>query len=293
MGQIETADGLEYADEIIVRRADDGGLVVEGYEGTFYRVGEGKGADRFAAFAPFMGSWENSTAGSSLQIQGGAYGEHRADGGVSMGSASVTDGKLSLGGSEATLDPATDTLTVEGVEGVYHRVGAHGVPAPLEKENGKVSEAAKALKAVNQVLEGIAEADKTAQKTLKWSAEDADLDQAPDVIVEGSPPNLGGWHGENTVVFHVEVEEAGDYAVTLNYSKQASDGDRADLKITAGGESFAAPLPPTGSDWSNYVEHEFCTLPFPAGKTTITIESTRPRGGSYVMNLRSVTLSRP
>jgi hypothetical protein len=123
------------------------------------------------------------------------------------------------------------------------------------------------------------------------SATDADLSKAPDVIVENSPYNLGGWRVGNRVAFHVDVEEEGDYLVTLLYSKQESDGDRADLKISIdGGISAAANLPFTGKDWSNYVEHEFCILPLPAGKTTLTIESANPRGGGYVMNLRSVTI---
>ena len=125
-------------------------------------------------------------------------------------------------------------------------------------------------------------------------AAEADLSKAPNVILEPDDPpfNLGGWHKRAKVIFHINVEEAGDYNITLLYSKPESDGDPADLKITVGGEdSFSAPLPPTGEDWSNYEEYEFCTLRFPAGKTTLTLESARPRSGNYVMNLRSVTLS--
>jgi hypothetical protein len=122
------------------------------------------------------------------------------------------------------------------------------------------------------------------------SAVDADLSEAPEVIVENSPPNLGGWHGDTVVTFHFDVEAAGEYKVALNYSKPGY-GDPADLKVTVGEESFIAPLPATGSEWSNYVEHEFCTATLLAGKTTLIIESTEPRSGNYVMNLRSVTLS--
>jgi hypothetical protein len=264
-GYNETENGLELHDGTAISRTENGGLKVSGIAGTFYRAGEGKGHDRFAAFAPFKGNWTNPTTGFSLSIQDGAYAQFKADGGISgsMGGASVRDGKLYLGESEAVLDPKSGKLTVAGMEGVYEREAA----TPPKSAAGPP-----------YVLE----------------ARNADLSKASDVIVEPRQPpfNLGGWHGRNTVTFHVDVKEAGDYRITLRYSKQEHDGDPAPLRITAGGkDAFSAPLPNTGKDWSRYVEYEFCTLPFPAGKTTLSLESTQPRSGSYVMNLRSVTLS--
>gem|GEM_PF-2188252 len=122
-------------------------------------------------------------------------------------------------------------------------------------------------------------------------APDADLTEAPDVVLV--PAYLGGWRVSDMVVFNVDIEEAGNYSVTLVYSKPESGGDPADLIVTAGGEeSFSAHLPPTRDDWSNYYEeYEFCTLPFPAGKTTLTLESAGAENSVYVMNLRSVILS--
>jgi ankyrin repeat protein len=120
-------------------------------------------------------------------------------------------------------------------------------------------------------------------------AENADLRSAPDVIVEGNPRNLGGWKVGNTVRFLFDVEKAGEYEVALTYSKQRSDGDRADLKIAAGEASITGPLPVTGDNWSNYVEYDFGRLFLPEGQTFLEIESTRS-GGGYVMNLRAVRL---
>ena len=278
-GYEETEDGLVLAEGEVISWADDGGLEVDGIDGTFYRVGEGKGVDRYAEFAPFKGDWENPTARIYLSIQDGAYGKSDMDMDIDnisfgMGGASVRDGKLYIGGSEAELDPETGSLTVDGIEGVFVRVGE--VPRQTEQPKQEKQPA-------------------TGGSACVLEAADADLSKARNVIVEPDEPpfNLGGWHGRSKVIFHVDLEEEGDYSVTLLYSKPESDGDPADLKITAGGEdSFSAPLPATGRDWSNYEEYEFCTLCFPAGETTLTLESTKPRNGSYVMNLRSVTLSR-
>ena len=261
----ETENGLVLHDETLISLTQDGGLKVSGINGTFYRAGQGKGHDRFAKFAPFKGNWQNPTAGFALSIQDGAYAQFKVNGGISggMGGASVRDGKLYLGESEAVLDPKSGNLIVAGIEGVFEREAA----TPQRSAAGPP-----------YVLE----------------ARNADLSKAPDVIVEPKNPpfNLGGWHGRNTVTFHADVKEAGDYRITLLYSKDEHVGDRADLKITVGGKNaFSAPLPTTGKDWSRYMEYEFCTLPFPAGKTALNLESTQPRHGNYVMNLRSVTLS--
>ena len=128
-------------------------------------------------------------------------------------------------------------------------------------------------------------------------AEDADLSEAPDVIVEGSPPNLGGWRVGNKVSFSVDLKQPGGYTVFLDYSKEESVGDYANLRITFKNEesgssmSVGGPLPDTGDSWADYVHHEFCSVwPLEAGKTTVSLESANPEGDGYVMNLRSVTI---
>jgi hypothetical protein len=120
-------------------------------------------------------------------------------------------------------------------------------------------------------------------------ATEAELRDAPDVIVEGNPPNLGGWKAGNTVIFLLNVEKAGKYKVALTYSKHRGAGDPADLKIAAGEFSIAGPLPVTGDNWSNYVEYDFGRLSLPKGQTSLEIASTKS-GGGYVMNLRSMRL---
>ena len=129
-------------------------------------------------------------------------------------------------------------------------------------------------------------------------AKEADLSKAPDVIVEGSPPNLGGWRVSNRVSFSVDLKQPGGYTVFLDYSKEESVGDDANLRIifenAASGSSMSvtAPLPSTGRDWSNYSHHKLCSVwPLEAGKTTVRLESANPVGNGYVMNLRSITLA--
>ena len=183
----------------------------------------------------------------------------------------------------------SETLELEYYE------SSHAFRAVLEKENSRASMPAPIIAHKPPVEESIEDPDeRAAGPSYTLDAQDADLSEARNVIVEPYDPpfNLGGWQVSNVVTFHIDVENAGDYRVTLNYSKQEYDGDRADLKLTVGGkDSVSAFLPFTGSDWSNYREHEFAPLFFPAGETTLTIESTNPRGDGYVMNLRSVTMS--
>jgi hypothetical protein len=128
-------------------------------------------------------------------------------------------------------------------------------------------------------------------------AESADLSEAPDVVLDGSPPSLGGWRVGNKVSFSVDLKEPGGYTVFLNYSKEESTGDHANLRIafknedTGGSQAFTGRLPYTGDSWAKYKQHEFCTIwPLNAGKTTVSLESSDPEGNGYVMNLRSVTL---
>jgi hypothetical protein len=128
---------------------------------------------------------------------------------------------------------------------------------------------------------------------------DADLAEGEEIVVEGDPSNLGGWHGDNAVVFRVDLERAGSYAVSINYSKQEFDGDEASLRIEvtndeSGDEKTGLyQIPTTGPDWSNYEDRELGTLiGLEAGASKIRLVSSEPASGSYVMNLRSVTLRR-
>jgi hypothetical protein len=145
--------------------------------------------------------------------------------------------------------------------------------------------------------ENSGEDESNAGHVIELTADDADLSEAPDVIVEGDPHNLGGWHGENTVIFHMNLEEAGAYRVILVYSKEESVGDPAKLRITAQNKDSDSSgsgyfnIPATGNDWSNYVERELGTFNhLEAGETVLRMESEEPQRGRYVMNLRSIKL---
>lgn len=120
---------------------------------------------------------------------------------------------------------------------------------------------------------------------------DADLSQAPNVIVEGKPNNLGGWLINNVVAFRFHAAQAGRYGVVLEYAKP-STCDTADVQVTAGGHVLRAQLPATGSTWSLYTNHYLGALVLPAGEITLQIASAnpKPRKKLYVMNLRSITL---
>jgi hypothetical protein len=134
-------------------------------------------------------------------------------------------------------------------------------------------------------------------QVIELNASEADLSEAPDVVTEGSPQNLGGWHGKNIVMFRFDLEKAGAYSITLIYSKSEPDGDPADLVVSVKNVESSASvygyykIPPTGPDWSNYQERLLGTIAnLEAGKTTLGLMSNDPKDGKYVMNLRAVIL---
>lgn len=133
---------------------------------------------------------------------------------------------------------------------------------------------------------------------------DADLTQAPDVIVEpeDEPYNLGGWKAGNTVSWDLEIEEAGIYDIVVNYSRsgqdmawgimdaEMSDGqtERINFEVMPSGDTEA------GDDWSVYIDNANCSVNLPAGETKILVFPNREMSSTYFINLRSITLtSRP
>jgi hypothetical protein len=159
-----------------------------------------------------------------------------------------------------------------------------------ENENLKDTDVYRRLEVLTK---GAGEKSEEKSGSIVLYPKDADLSEAPDVIVEGNPQNLGGWKSDNAVVFRVNVKDAGMYSVVLFYSKQESDGDEAKLTVSARGGSVAVSnyLPATGNDWSNYEEHMVAGFDMPAGESALRFASSEPDGRSYVMNLRSVTLT--
>ena len=131
------------------------------------------------------------------------------------------------------------------------------------------------------------------ENVIVMEAEDADLSQAPNVIVEGYPSNLGGWQTRDIVRFCIPVKKAGRYSITLHYSKKNRDGDHSKLKILVNGASFISSLPYTGSGWDDYTDHKLGELDLPVGDTTFSLASSRAIGskGQYVMNLRSIKIA--
>ncbi|MDR1706002.1 MAG: TPM domain-containing protein [Clostridiales bacterium] len=123
-------------------------------------------------------------------------------------------------------------------------------------------------------------------------AEDADLWQAPDVILEPdeSPYNLGGWLNGNIVDFPLDVYEDGYYTVELEYSKDEADGPVSIIISTDTGSELEAMLNPTASGWSEYVTWSAGELCISQDDTTLSIEAEDGDADGYVMNLRSVKL---
>ncbi len=126
---------------------------------------------------------------------------------------------------------------------------------------------------------------------------------ALDAIIEPQYPpyNIGGWKSHNKVVFPVVIDQAGEYAISLDYSKQDFDGSTAPLEVYAvqnleddapnDARHCTATLPMTGNDWSTYTQMEVGTLELPKGKVFLVFADTKSIPGQYVMNLRAVTLS--
>jgi hypothetical protein len=149
----------------------------------------------------------------------------------------------------------------------------------------------------NSEAEEPSEAETFSGQSIELSASESDLSQAPDIIVEGDPPNLGGWHGNNAVLFNIDLEKAGSYSITLIYSKEESSGDTEQFRITAKNdeagtsESNYYDIPATGNDWSNYETLQLDkAIRLESGKSALRLESLSPSAGKYVMNLRTVIL---
>ncbi|MDL2218643.1 hypothetical protein LJC27_08325 [Christensenellaceae bacterium OttesenSCG-928-M15] len=132
-------------------------------------------------------------------------------------------------------------------------------------------------------------------KVYTQNAKDADLSDAPNVIVEPDkePYNLGGWKYEDVVAFHFNIGKAGDYKVTLLYSRNDESGGGTEMLLhNSAGEGLMETLPSTGADWSNYKEYTMAeTMHFEKGKGTLYLECSSEYSDEYVINLRAVTLT--
>lgn len=138
-----------------------------------------------------------------------------------------------------------------------------------------------------------ASAESGAAPSYTLTADDADLDLAPDVIREGDPTNLGGWANGNSVGFYFVVDEAGLYTVSVEYSKEDAYEPYALVRLETGETDLDNVMfPATGSDWSVY---ETLTLDEPMmfyDSGYLWIEPGSSQSDSHLINLRSVTITR-
>ncbi len=123
-------DALVIGENEMVTLTGDGGLHADGYEGTFYRVGEGRGAP--SPFIEYLGSWSNEETGQSLDIQEGAYFMADAsDDGFGMGMGGIVineDGSLAIGADKTATLNADGTLSVTDIDGVFQKTGEYTPP---------------------------------------------------------------------------------------------------------------------------------------------------------------------
>jgi putative heme-binding domain-containing protein len=110
------------------------------------------------------------------------------------------------------------------------------------------------------------------------------------VAFETEFKNIGMWTGEgDSVAWTARVEKAGDYDVYLDYAcADNSAGNK--FRLTAGGQTFVAPVAATGPDWSRYRRERVVTFRLEAGMTRVTVRpESQPRNA--LMDLRAVILA--
>ncbi len=131
---------------------------------------------------------------------------------------------------------------------------------------------------------------------------DALLEFSSGVIVEPhyAPYNLGGWRSGVPVIFGLNLEKAGIYEVSLNYSKPERDGTGKYLHIygfndlnnmnLSNKKPLEAILQRTGNDWSNYVYASLGEIALDKGQIYLYLRSKTPEMDKYTMNLRDIRL---
>jgi hypothetical protein len=96
----------------------------------------------------------------------------------------------------------------------------------------------------------------------------------------------GGWQRGGLVTWTLNVPEAGDYELFINYGSDSGCGGPGYIKI--GEAQTDMNIEPTGG-WSTYQELSFGTFSLPAGETTLTVEAA-PEAQDWYMNLVYVRL---
>ncbi len=269
-GYTVTPEGLRVASDIQIRKTGDGGLLMDGYDGVFYRTGEGKGVSKYADFKPYNGSWENTKAVISLSIKNGGMAFSR-DKTAGISTCSVDEeGYLHALKSRGHIDSESGNLIFDDIEGEFVRKSS---PPKADTETT------------------------ASQSRYILRAKDADLRRAPSLILEGSSSeqNLGGWQQkvENVVSFDINIEKAGDYRVGLFCSREPKENAVVSVSVGDGqNQTVTIPLSTTGN-WANYRTFQSKSfLSLPAGQGTLYIQTGDATRGDHLMNLRSVTLIR-
>ncbi|MDR1867401.1 MAG: hypothetical protein LBQ77_03925 [Treponema sp.] len=130
-------------------------------------------------------------------------------------------------------------------------------------------------------------------QTIILNPQAANLTRAPGARLESNPQNIGYWTKAGVVSWTIPTGSLpGVYTLSLNYARQATDSVK--ILTATNSNAIEADLPATGS-WTNYQSRTLGTLIIEQGDSTVTISlsnNDRSSGntGSYIMNLRSVTL---
>ena len=110
----------------------------------------------------------------------------------------------------------------------------------------------------------------------------------PTLVFEGGYGNLGYWHElDDLAAWSLEVEEAGRYAVEVDYACPSNPGSNV-LVFRAEGSELAWSVEPTGS-WSTYRSAAAGDLHLPAGRALLTARAAEGLSG-YLIDLRTVRL---
>lgn len=112
-----TNDGnLEFYEDLQVKIQEDGGLIMDGYDGTFYRKGEHDNS-----YKPYIGQWYNDVNSQGIWLQDGGVYSYENDNGVGGSIWFVTgEGILNIGNDDAYIDE-NENLVIANHEGVYIR----------------------------------------------------------------------------------------------------------------------------------------------------------------------------
>ena len=269
----EAPNGLRLHNDKEITKTADGGLLVTGFEGVFYRVGMGRGATSAPGFDVYNGSWHNTTVNMSITIKDGTIVKAQETGFGFSGCKVDADGDLIALDTRGIIVPETGHLIFEDIDGEFVRQGG------------------KAARAGNRST-----VQDDSDVIIELLAEDAEIANAPGVILEPDDPphNLGGWRQTSgaVVTFLFDVEQEGNYLVELFASReQQGEGVvliRSGEKDT---QKTTVKIPQTRGGWGDYRTFSSKTPIFlAAGEGTLSVEATDPKVSDYLINLRAITL---